>query len=122
MPTPEFHHLRLSMLGDVALVEIRTKDLTGPKVGQEFGTELALVLAQDWARRILLDFRRAAFLNSSSFAALFKLVNVARTGGRQLKFCGMAPAVLSGAEVVGLPKIVEIHSNQAAALKAFETT
>ena len=111
----------MSMVGDVALVEIRTKDLQGPKAGHELGSELALVLAQDWARRILLDFRRAAFLSSSSFAALFKLVNQARTGGREVKFCGMAPGVFSGAEVVGLPKVVEIHKDQAAAMKSFAT-
>src|SRR6185312_6490323 len=87
MSTPEFEHLRLSMVGDVALVEILSRDLQGPKAGQEFGTELALVLAQDAARRILLDFRRTAFVSSSSLAALFKLVNQARAGGRELKFC-----------------------------------
>jgi hypothetical protein len=31
----------------------------------------------------------------------------------------MAPGVLAGAEVVGLPKIVEIHKDQAEGLKAF---
>ncbi len=119
MPTPNFQHLRLSMVGDVALVEIRTKDLQGPKAGKELGSELAMVLAQDWARRILLDFHRTAFLSSSGFAALFKLVNQAKASGRQVKFCGMAPGVLSGAEVVGLPKLVEIHEDHAGALKAF---
>ena len=121
MPTPDFHHLRLSMVGDVAVVEIRTRDLTGPKAGQELGSELALVLAQDSARRILLDFHRTAFLSSSSFGALFRLVKQARTGGIQVKFCGMASGVLVSAEVVGLPKIVEIHGDQSAGLKAFAT-
>ena len=77
MTTPNFQHVRLSMVGDVALVEIRTRDLQGPKAGKELGSELAQVLAQEWARRILLDFHRTAFLSSSGFAALFKLVNQA---------------------------------------------
>jgi anti-anti-sigma regulatory factor len=119
MSTPSFQHLGLSMVGDVALIELRTKDLQGPKAGQELGSELAIVLAQDWARRILVDFRRTAFLSSSGFAALFKLVNQARADGRQVKFCCMAPGLMIGAEVVGLPKVVEIHENQTAALKAF---
>jgi anti-anti-sigma regulatory factor len=119
MSSHSFQHLGLSMVGDVALVELRTKDLQGPKAGHELGSELALVLAQDWARRILVDFRRTAFLSSSGFAALFKLVNRARADGRQVKFCGMAPGMMIGAEVVGLPKVVEIHENQAAALKSF---
>jgi anti-anti-sigma regulatory factor len=119
MPSADFRHLRLSMVGDVALVEIRTRDLQGPKAGRELGSELALVLAQDWARRILVDFHRTAFLSSSGFAALFKLVNEAKAQGREVKFCGMAQGVMIGAEVVGLPKVVEIHETQAGALKAF---
>jgi anti-anti-sigma factor len=119
MSTPEFQHLRLSMVGDVALVEIRTRDLLGPRTGLELGSELACVLAQDRARRILLDFRRTAFVSSSSFAALFKLLNQARASGRQVRFCSMSPGVLAGAEVVGMPKIVEIHQDQAEGLKAF---
>ncbi len=84
MSSPNFQHLRLSMVGDVALVEVHTKDLQGPKAGKELGTELALVLAQEWARRILLDFHRTAFMSSSGFASLFKLVNQARAVGREV--------------------------------------
>ena len=40
MPTPDFQHIRLSMVGDIALVEILTKDLQGPKRAVELGTEL----------------------------------------------------------------------------------
>jgi anti-anti-sigma factor len=119
MTTTEFQHFRLSMLGDVALVEILTRDLQGYKTGLELGFELARVLDLDRARRILLDFRRAAFLSSSSFAALFRLVSHARASGREVRFCSMAPDVLAGAEVVGLPKVVPIHQDQTAGLRAF---
>jgi anti-anti-sigma factor len=107
------------MVGDVALVEVRTKDLQGPKAGKELGSELALVLALESARRILVDFCRTAFMSSSGFAALFKFVDQARTDGRQVKLCSMAPGMMIGAEVVGLPKVVEIYENQAEALKSF---
>jgi anti-anti-sigma regulatory factor len=119
MAIPDFQHLRMSMVGDVALVEILSRNLQGPQAGQELGSDLAMVLARDEARRILLDFRRAAFLSSSSFAALFRLVSRARAGGRAVKFCGMAPRVLAGAEVVGLPKLVDILEDQVTGLKAF---
>lgn len=121
MATPDFQHLRLTMVGDVTLVEILSRNLQGPKVGKELGADLARILARDEARRILLDFRRAAFLSSSTFAALFKLLNRARADGRVVKFCGLAPGVLAGAEVVGLPKVVEIHKDQLAGLQSFAT-
>ncbi len=120
-PDASFQHLRLSMVGDIALVEIHTKDFQGPKAGKELGYELATVLAQDWACRIVVDFHRTSFMSSSGFAALFKLVNQARASGRQVKFCAMVKGVMTGAAVVGLTKIVEVHEDRAGALKAFAT-
>ena len=119
MSSPDFQHLRLSMVKDVAVVEIRTRDLHGPQLAQELGAELALVTAQDWARRLLVNFRRVAFLSSTGFAALFRLVRRAQAEGRQVKLCAMEPGVRLGAEIVGLHKVAEIHHDEGAALRAF---
>jgi anti-anti-sigma factor len=119
MPKPDFQHLRLSMVKDVAVVEIRTRDLEGPMLARELSTELALVTAQEWARRLLVDFRRVSYLSSTGFAALFKLVARARAEGREVKLCGMEHGVRLGAEIVGLQKVVEIHDDEAAAMRAF---
>ena len=119
MAEAEFQHLRMSMVKDVAVVEIHTRDLHGPQAAQELGQELALVTAQDWAKRVLIDFRRVGFLSSTGFAAIFKLVGQAKAEGRDVKLCGMAHAIGLGAEIVGLPKIVEIYDDEASALRAF---
>jgi anti-anti-sigma factor len=119
MSSPDFQHLRLSMVKDVAVVEIRTKELHGPQLAQELGTELALVTTQDWAKRLLVNFRRVAFLSSTGFAAIFKLVSQARAEGREVKLCAMEPGVRLGAEIVGLDKVAEIHNDEGAALRAF---
>jgi anti-sigma B factor antagonist len=119
MADADFQHLRLSMVKDVAVVEIRTKDIQGPQLAQELGHELALVTAQDWAKRVLIDFRRVGYLSSTGFAAIFKLVSRAGAEGREVKLCGMEHGVRLGAEIVGLPKVVEIHDDEASALRAF---
>ena len=119
MPDAEFQHLRLSMVQDVALVEIVTKDLQGPQLAVELGRELAMVTAQDWAKKLLVDFRKVGYLSSTGFAAIFKLVGRAKAEGRQVKLCGMDQALRLGAEIVGMPKVVEIHNDQASALRAF---
>jgi anti-sigma B factor antagonist len=119
MSKPDFQHIRLSTVGDVTLVELTTKDMQGPKLAQELGGELAQVLAQDWAKRLLLDFRKIAYFSSTAFAVLFRLVSDARKKGLALKFCSLEPAVELGADIVGLNKVVEIHETQDAALKAF---
>ncbi len=119
MPDPDFQHIRVSMVKDVAVVEIRTQEVHGITLAQELGAELALVTAQEWARRVLVNFRRVGFLSSSGFATLFKLVSSSKAAGRQVKFCGMEPGVRLGAEIIGLDKIAEIHSNESSALLAF---
>ena len=120
MPTPDFQHIRLSMLGDVVLVEVLTKDLQGPTLAQELGTELARVTAQDWAKRLLVDFRRVGYLSSTGLAVLFKLVSRAQAEGRQVKLCNVSPEMRIGADIVGLTKLVEIHDSQSSAQRAFE--
>jgi anti-sigma B factor antagonist len=119
MAIADFQHLRLSMVKDVAVVEIRTKEIHGPQLAQELGHELATVTAQDWARRLLVNFRRVAFLSSTGFAALFRLVRRAKAEGRDVRFCDMEPGVRLGAEIVGLDKVAEIHQNERSALAAF---
>jgi len=119
MSTPDFQHISMSMVKDVALVEILTKDLQGAKMAQELGAELSQVSAQKWAKRLLVDFRRTKYLSSTGFAVLFKLVSQATAAGLQIKLCNMEPSVRFGAEIVGLDKLVEIHDSQELALRAF---
>jgi anti-sigma B factor antagonist len=119
MPELDFQHIRVSMVKDVAVVEIRTRELNGYKPAQELGSELALVTGQDWARRLLVNFHRVGFLGSTVFSVLFKLVSRAKAEGREVKLCAMEPGVRLGAEIVGLDKLVDIHENEGSALNAF---
>ena len=118
MSSPDFQHLRLSMVKDVAVVEIRTRDLQGPMLAQELGNELALVAAQEWARR-LLGLPPGHLRQQRGLRALFKLVSRALVEGREVKLCGMENGVRLGAEIIGLPKLVEIHDDEATALRSF---
>lgn len=119
MADAEFQHLRLNMVKDVAVVEVVTRDIQGPQLAQELGAELAIVAAQDWARRILVDFRRVAYLSSTGFAAIFKLVKQAVGDGREVRLSGMEPGIRLGAEIVGLDKVAAIYPDEAAALRDF---
>jgi len=49
MSNPEFEFIRMSMVGDVAVVEVLTHELRFPAQAQELSEELGLVVAQDWA-------------------------------------------------------------------------
>ena len=120
MSHPEFTHIRLSSIGDVVLIELITADIQGPKLAIELGGELQQVLAQEWAKQLLVDFRKVTYFSSTGFAVLFRLATEAKKKGIEVKFCGMDGAVAMGASIVGLEKVTEIHETRAAALKAFE--
>ena len=119
MSSANLPHLKTTMVGDVAVVEVLTKELRFPAVAQEVGAELYLVAAQDWAKRILINLHRVKYLSSTGFGVLVNLVRKARVEGRQVKFCNLDPELRIGAGIIGLDKLAEIHDTEHAALKAF---
>ena len=119
MATADFKHLQVSMVKEVAVVEIVSKDLRGPDLALELGAELTTVAGQEWAKQLLLNFRHVRYLSSTGFAVLVKLLNQAKATGQQVKFCEVDPDVRIGADIIGLSKYVEIYDHEAAALKAF---
>jgi stage II sporulation protein AA (anti-sigma F factor antagonist) len=119
MPKSDLQHLRLSRIDEVILVEIRTKTIQGLALALELSDELARVTAQDWAKQLLVDFRRTRYLSSSGFAVLFKLVKQFTARGGRIKLCNLGPELRLGAGIIGLERVVEIYDSEAAALAAF---
>ena len=120
MSKPEFEHIRLSSVGDVVLIELLTREIQAPAPAQQLGTELQHVLAQDWAKRLLLDFEKVAYFSSTAFAVTFRTVLDAKKKGIELKLCGMDGGIELGAGIVGLDKVAEIHPTQKEGLEAFK--
>jgi anti-sigma B factor antagonist len=119
MTTPDSEYLRLSLVEDVVLVEIMSKDVQGPDRAQAFSAELAAVVGQDPARPILVDLCRTGYLSSMGYSALFKVVKEAKARQRPIKFCCIDPDVRVGADAVGLYKVVDIYDSRESALAAF---
>lgn len=119
MSTADFKYLQTSMVNDVAVVELTAKDLRGPEAAVELGAELNAVAAQDWAKKLLVNFRHVRYLSSTGFAVLVKLLTQADARNQQIKFCEMDPDVRIGADIIGLTKYVELHDTESSALHAF---
>jgi anti-sigma B factor antagonist len=119
MSNPEFQHIRLNMVDGIALVEVITRDLKGPRPAKELGAELGQVLHREGLQRLVVDFDKNRYLSSSGFAVLFNLVNQVKAVGQEIKFCGMASEIRLGASVVGLDKVVEIHDTRDGAMRTF---
>ncbi len=119
MSTVDFQHIKTSMVDDVAVVEVLSKELRFPQQARELEAELALVAAQDWARKLLINMQHTRYLSSTGFAVLIQLVKLAKGRGDQVKFCGLHPEVRIGADIIGLDKFAEIHETEHEALKSF---
>jgi anti-anti-sigma factor len=120
MSTPELVHVRLSRVDDVVVVEIVTQNLQGPAAAQELGAELRRIAAQDWAKKLLLNFHRVQYLSSTVFGVLFRVALEVKNAGRLMKVCNMEPNVRLGADIVHLDTVVEIYETEDAALKSFK--
>jgi anti-anti-sigma factor len=116
----EFAHIAVSMVKDVAVVEIQIREVHQPKLAEELGTELAMVATQDWAKRLVVNCRKLSFLSSTGFAMIFKLVAKARTNGHEVKFCELESGVKLGAEIIGLHQLIEIYDTEREALASFQ--
>jgi anti-anti-sigma regulatory factor len=118
MSTADLTHFRLRNVHDVVVVDVVSKDIQGPDMTTEFICELMKVVEQDDAKPILLNLRPTTHLSSMGYAALFKLVKGAKERQRPVRFCNMHPDVRVGAEIVGVPLVVEIDDCEESALKA----
>ena len=119
MPSSNLQHLQLSSIDEVILIEVRTKTIQGPVLAHELGEELARVTAQEWAKQLVVNFRRTRYLSSTEFAVLFKLVKQFTALGGRITLCNLGPELRLGAGISGLERVVEIYDSEAAALAAF---
>ncbi len=121
MSTADFQHIKTNMVGDVAVVEVMSKELRFPAHCQEVASELYLVAGQDWAKKLLVNLGRTRYLCSTGFGVLVNLVKQTKAEGNAVKFCSLDPEVRIGADIIGLDKIAEIHDTEHQALKAFSS-
>ena len=116
---PEFELLTLSMVDDVAVVQVTTHELRFPNQAQALSYELGLVVVQDWATKTMIDLSRVVYIGSTAYAALVGTVKRAAEMGHVVKFCGLQEEVRIGADIIGLDTIADIFPHEADALASF---
>lgn len=110
--------IRWERVKDVAVVEILSRELSGPDVAQQLGQQLQAFLPSG-ETRLLLNFHRTQIISSTSFATLFNLYKQFNAAQGELRICCMQPPVRFGADILSLGEFIPIHDTEASALAAF---
>ena len=111
-------HFRWWKVDDVAVVEILTRQISGPEMATELGEQLSSLL-QSGQTRLLLNFGRTQMMTSTAFGTLLMLWKQVVAAHGQLRICSMDPYVRIGADIIRLGEYVPIHDDESSALAAF---
>lgn len=76
-------------------------------------------LPADTAKRILLDFSKVEYLNSSGIALVIQLMIAASKHGQQIQTFGLTPHFQKVFTMVGITKYTSLHLDEATACAAF---
>jgi len=91
-------------------------DITSASQTAVLGTYQGL---PDDARRILLDFSRVEYLNSSGIALVIQLMLAASKRGQTIQTFGLTPHFAKVFTMVGITKYTSLHPDENTACAAF---
>lgn len=119
--TPPYRRLEIKKVGDVNVVALVDRTIRKDQDVYELGKELDRFIAKKRAPDILLDLRAVEFLADSAMGKLLMFQKRVKTNAGQVKLCSLHSDIAKLFKVTRLDRVFEIHDNQAAGLKAFET-
>lgn len=76
-------------------------------------------LAPETSKRILLDFSKVEYLNSSGIALIIQLMYAASKKGQAIQTFGLTPHFQKVFTMVGITKYTKLHPDEASACAAF---
>ena len=91
-------------------------DITSTSQSAILGTHEGL---PEPVKRILLDFSKVEYLNSSGIALVIQMMIAASKRGQKVRTFGLTPHFEKVFTLVGITKYTSLHSDQAAACAAF---
>jgi len=113
-------HLQITDRGEVVVVTFNEPKIldeyTIDQIGQEFD-KLTLEAAAD--RKLLLNFAKVGFMSSSMIGKIVRLNKKCKADKIKLKLCNISPNIMEVFRLTQLHKLLDIHANEADAIKAF---
>ena len=105
-----------SASGDPITVLRFSGDITSASQPAVIGTYEGL---PDHVKRILLDFSKVEYLNSSGIALVIQMMIAASKRGQTLHTFGLSPHFQKVFTMVGITKYTSLHTDEASAVNAF---
>jgi anti-anti-sigma factor len=105
-----------SSTGDPITVLRFSGDITSASQPAVMGTYEGL---PDIAKRILLDFSKVEYLNSSGIALVIQMMIAASKRGQTIRTFGLSPHFQKVFTMVGITKYTSLHPDEASACAAF---
>ena len=102
--------------GDPVTVIRFTGDITSTSQAAVTGTYEGL---PETARRILLDFSKVDYLNSSGIALIIQMMIAASKKGQKIVTFGLTPHFVKVFTMVGMTKYTSLHPDEKTACAAF---
>jgi len=101
----------------IAIVRINETRLTYPLLS-DFANTVAVLIGSG-ERKVLLDLASVIYVDSATIGCLMDLYRQATTAGGTLKLSGVQKRVETMLTMTGAQNFLEIHTDEAAAIKSF---
>ena len=101
----------------ISVVRVKETRLTYPLLS-DFANPVSSLIASG-ERRVLLDLSTVVYVDSATIGCLMDLYRQASTAGGVLKLAGVQKRVETMLTMTGAQNFLEIHSDEAAAVKSF---
>jgi anti-anti-sigma factor len=101
----------------ISVVRVKETRLTYPLLSDFANTVSSLIASGE--RRVLLDLSTVVYVDSATIGCLMDLYRQASTAGGVLKLAGVQKRVETMLTMTGAQNFLEIHSDEAAAVKSF---
>jgi anti-sigma B factor antagonist len=110
-------NLTITRTGDVAVVRVGEARLMYPLLSDFAGSVTSLVNAGE--RKLVIDLGGVTYIDSASIGCLMDLYRQATASGGRLKLAGVQKRVETMLTMTGAQNFLEIHPDEAAAIRSF---
>ncbi|MCA9184704.1 MAG: STAS domain-containing protein [Pirellulaceae bacterium] len=114
-----YQQIKVTEVGDVAVVRFKHRRIIDEAAIQELGDELFALVEQEKREAILLNFEDVEFLSSAALGKLIKMDKKVKSAAGKLKLASIRPEIYEVFTLTRLDRLFDIKDSEREALAAF---